>query len=102
MDNQEQVRKEALEETLSRAQQWQELIRTKGWELVKVYYQAKVQHFASALLIEDKPIAEFEGERRELMGLRKLLGHIDNDLKVQEEEIEKEKNAKKAGAATKE
>jgi len=49
------------------------------------------------LLLEDKkPIIEFENERRELIGLRRLMGIIDNDLKILQKENEKNtKSAKK-------
>lgn len=85
-----------MEESLQRGQAFEELIRSKGWELVKGWYQNKIQHFATSLLIGDqKGIVEFENERRELIGLRKLFGLIDNDLKVLREENEKAKRPTK-------
>jgi hypothetical protein len=66
-----------------RGSEFQVLIQCKGWEYVKAYYQSKVQTFATALLIQDqKSIVEFENERRELIGLRKLLGMIENEIKI--------------------
>lgn len=79
-----------MEDSLSRGQAFEETIRTKGWEYIRKYYQAKVQQFASALLIEgDKGIAEFEAERRELIGLRKLLGMVENDIEILHKQNEK-------------
>jgi len=88
---------EALEEALSRGQAFEELIRTKGWEYVKHWYQQKIQRFGTSLLLEDgKVITDFEDERRELIGLRKLFGVIDNDIKVLRDTNEKNtKSAKK-------
>jgi hypothetical protein len=91
-NNQDQSKalKQALEDSLSRGQAFEETIRTKGWELIQKYYQAKIQQFASSLLIEgSKPISDFESERRELIGLRKLLGMVDNDIKTLHDEHDK-------------
>jgi len=66
------------------------MVRSRGWEWVKKYYQSKVQVFASNLLLnEKKKIEEFEGERHELIGIKKLLGSIENDIKVVEDEQNK-------------
>jgi hypothetical protein len=87
-----QEQKQALQEAFQRGSAYQELVRTKGWEFVKKYYQIKVQQFASGLLVqESKPISEFEGVRRELIGLRKLLGSIDGDIKTLEDDQQKNK-----------
>ena len=95
--DQSQAQQEALEETLSRGQAFEETVRTKGWEYIKKYYQAKIQNFASSLLIEDKTaISEFEDERRELIGLRKLLGMVENDIKILNDKIENDNKAKRS------
>ena len=66
------------------------MVRGRGWEWVKKYYQSKVQVFASNLLLnEKKKIEEFEGERHELIGIKKLLGSIENDIKTVEDEQNK-------------
>lgn len=86
-----------MEESLSRGQAFEELIRTKGWEYIKKYYQTKIQFFASSLLVEDsKPIAEFEDERRELIGLRKLLGMVENDIEILRKKAENDDKAKRS------
>ena len=85
-----------MEASLERGQAFEELIKTKGWESIKAWYQAKIQQFASSLLInEKKDILEFERERRELMGLRKLLGFVENDIKTLHDKIENDKKAKR-------
>lgn len=82
---------------MDRGQAFEELIRTKGWGYVKAWYQAKIQKFATSILIGDnKPIQEFEDERRELMGLRKLLGMIENDM-----DVARKYYAEKSNTATK-
>jgi len=66
------------------------MVRGRGWGWVKAFYQAKIQQFANNLLLNDKkPINEFEGERHELIGLRKLMGSIENDIKVVEDDRNK-------------
>jgi hypothetical protein len=92
-NNQAEIQQKELEETLSRGQAFEELIRTKGWEYVKAWYQNKVQYLASALLLEDeRPTIEFESVRRELIGVRKLLGFIENDIKALHDDIDAQKN----------
>jgi hypothetical protein len=87
MDNKvEQSKKEALH----RGVVFQELIRSEGWKFVKAYFESRVQTLATHLLVEDKPISEYESERWELVGLRKLLGYIDNDIKVLEDDHKKD------------
>jgi very-short-patch-repair endonuclease len=82
-----------LKETLIRAQDFEELIRSRGWEHIKNYYQNAVQKFATNILLqEEKSIVEFEGERHELIGLRKLIGMIDSDIETSRKENEKNKN----------
>ena len=91
-----------MAESKGRGQAFEETVRTKGWEYIKAYYLNKVQQFANSLLMEDKKeVVEFEAERRELIGLRKLIGFIENDIKVLRDSIEKEKDAKKAKGAAK-
>jgi hypothetical protein len=83
------------QEILERGEAFEELIRTRGWGFVKAWYQNKIQQFATNLLLSDKrPIQEFEDERRELIGLRKIMGMIDNDIQVLHDKIEKDKNEK--------
>lgn len=73
---------EALDEQLKRATAFEELIRTRGWEYIKAYFQTEVQAFANGLLVSDKSIADFESRRREIIGLRKLMGLVDSDLRM--------------------
>jgi hypothetical protein len=95
MDNQKEAQRLSLEDSLKRGLAFEALIRSEGWEYIKAWYQNKIQHFATSLLTSDsKGIAEFENERRELIGLRRLMGLIDNDLKVLHDNEEKEKNEK--------
>jgi len=79
LSNQQQ---QYLDETLKRAGAFEELVRTKGWEYVKSFYQNRVQALANGLLLSDEPITKFEAERQELMGIRKLLSYIDSDLTI--------------------
>jgi len=84
--------KQALSESLTRGSAFEEMVRSQGWGFIKAYYQAKIQRFATSLLLEEnKPISDFEAERRELIGLRKLIGLIDNDIKALENDRQKNK-----------
>lgn len=80
-----------LHETLERASAFEETIRTKGWEHIKAYYTNLIQKLANDLLMSDKPITEFEAQRNEAKGLRKLLMKVESDLKTLENERNKEK-----------
>lgn len=77
---------QARNETLGQAVAFEELIRVKGWEYVKAYYQTRVQSFATRLLVSDSDIAEFEAERQQLIGIKKLLGFIDGAIQLLEHE----------------
>jgi len=77
----------ALNDTLERGTAFEEMTRTKGFEHVKAYYQARLTLFINDIFNNDhKPLAEFEGQRSELLGLKRLLGEIDNALKVLHDE----------------
>lgn len=92
MDKQELTEKQeqAVEELHERGVAFEELVRSRGWELIKAYYQNRIASFTSGLLIADKrEIEEFEKERREIIGIRKLLGHIDESIN-QSRELRKE------------
>jgi len=96
MESQDQPnpQEQALQDSLVRGSAFEGLIRTEGWKFVQAYYQAKVQAFASQLLVSDKDILEFEAQRRELKGLRNLLSFIENDLKVLHSHEETKRPAK--------
>jgi hypothetical protein len=82
----------AFQETLDKGSAFEELIRTRGWGFIKGWYQAKIQMFATNLLLKEKnPISDFEEERRELIGLRHLMGMIENDIEVARKEYAKPK-----------
>lgn len=81
-----------MEESLKRGEAFEELVRTKGWEYIQGHFQARVQQFVTSLLIEGKKdIKEFENERRELIGLRRVIGMVGNDIKT----LEDSRDAKK-------
>lgn len=87
---------------MERGEAFEELIRTRGWGYIKAWYQNRIQQLASALLLDDKKdISTFENDRRELIGLRKIIGMIDNDIQVLHEKIEKDKYAKAERSTTK-
>lgn len=80
---------------MERGEAFEELIRTRGWGFIKAWYQNKIQRLASSLLLDEKQAIEtFENDRRELIGLRKIIGMIDNDIQVLHDKIEKDNNDK--------
>lgn len=81
----EQARRETLEQAVA----FEELVRTKGWDFVKAYYQTKVQGLATMILTSDKPMEEFESERQQVIGLRNLIGFIDDALNFLNDERKK-------------
>lgn len=84
--------KESLKEMQERGVIFEEFIRSKGWELVQAYYKNKVQNFANGLLLaDDRKIDDFEKERREIIGIRKLIGHVDESIREFREYNQKDK-----------
>ena len=62
---------------------FEELVRVKGWEYIKADYTVRIQKFVNGLLTQDKlDIEEFENERRELIGIRKMLGLVEGKLQA--------------------
>lgn len=96
--DQEETKLIAYQEAINRGNAFEAMIRSEGWGFVKAWYTNKIQMFANSLLLSDKkPIEEFEAERYELIGLRKLMGLIDNDLKILKDSQEDEKAKRSAG-----
>ena len=65
------------------------MINSEGWKFVKLYFESKIKAFTTSILVEDKPIEDYEIERCKLMGIRELLGFIENDIKAVENEYKK-------------
>jgi hypothetical protein len=95
MDSQQDQQKQAYQEALERGEAFEELIRTRGWGYIKAWYQNKIQRLASSLLLDEKePMETFENDRRELIGLRKIIGMIDSDIQTLHDKIDKDKHDK--------
>lgn len=78
--NQQQQQDQALQDTLSRAGAFEEMVRTKGWEWLMANYQTRVQVFTTNVLTSDQPIAQFEEERQQIIGIKNLIGDVQSDL----------------------
>ena len=85
-DNQDNLAQESKNEACVRGEAFYEMVRTKGWEFVKKYYEARIKSLVTSMLVNDQPITDFENERRELIGIRNLFGFIEGDLKTLEDE----------------
>jgi hypothetical protein len=85
MDPQE-LSKEQLQElddALKRGAAFEELVKQKGWELLKAQYENRVRAFVNGMLLKPElPITSFEGERQQLIGMKSFLGSIQVDLKT--------------------
>lgn len=78
-----------LKETLGRALEFDQIVRMPGWKRIEAYYQNKIQQLTNDIILSDKPLSEFEGDRAEIKGIRGLLNSIQNDIK----ELENERKA---------
>jgi protein involved in sex pheromone biosynthesis len=87
MDNQQE---ESKNQQLSRGVAFQSLVRSDGWKFVKLYFESKIKAFTTSILIDSKPIQDYESERMKLVGLRELLGFIENDIKALEDANKKD------------
>lgn len=95
-NNHQQERERSLNETLERAGAFEELIRSKGWEWLQAFYQARIQAFTSNVLLSDQSIGEFENERQRLIGMGELFNAVKNDLDTLER-YRKEEDGKTPG-----
>lgn len=86
--------KEYLEAQMIQGQAFEEMIRTKGWEYIKAYYQQSLADFINSIMVQGRPITEFEDARNQLIGLKSLLGYIDGSIQTLNKEAKKEKNEK--------
>lgn len=68
------------DDLLKRATAYEEMVRVKGWEHLRENFENRLKKFVNGLLVSEEPIEKFESERREIMGIRKLLASIDSDL----------------------
>lgn len=84
MDNQLSPEQEhAKEEQMMRGNAFEELVRTEGWKLVMAYYENRVKALTTGILMaDDRGLQDFEPERRELVGIRKLLALIESDMEA--------------------
>lgn len=101
MDNQEsekqikEQQKKYLEEAIEQGSTFEDMVKHNGWKMILANYQNQLRMFINDLLLNDKPIVEFEFKRRELMGLQKLITNIDTSIKVAVDERTKESEKSK-------
>lgn len=94
MDNDKEIlekQKLYLEEAIEQGSLFEDMVKHKGWKLVLTNYQNQLKAFINDLMLNDKPIQEFELKRQELKGLQKLITNIDNSIKVAVNERNKTK-----------
>lgn len=91
MDNQD-IKEQFLQAQMIQGQAFDEMIRSQGWEYAKAWYQEQMKDFINSLMAGDRPIAEFETSRQQLIGFKSFLSYIDdaiNALKTEREKNEK-------------
>lgn len=80
-EQQQKDREIAENDALELAGAYEEMVNTVGWANIKSYYQTQLSAFLNSVILNDKkPIAEFEGARNELIGMRKMIGHVSSSL----------------------
>ena len=87
---------DSLQQLLSQGEALEVVIREKGWEYILQYFQTRLQTFTNDMMMnEKKPTIEFEKERSELIGVRKLLGWVNSCIKAVEDDREKARKSPK-------
>lgn len=82
--------KEYLEAAIEEGSVFEDMVKHQGWKMILANYQNQLRVFINDLMLNDKPIVEYEFKRRELMGLQKLITNIDHSIKVAIDERRKE------------
>jgi hypothetical protein len=77
----EELRQLKLDEALKEADRYEILSSQEGWQSLLVFFETKVKGFVNEMLTNDtKKIEEFEAERRELAGMRKMIGKVSESV----------------------
>ena len=97
MDNRADLSPEqlaAFNEQLERGAAFDEFSRAKGYELLKAYITFQVQAFANKALSPGfTSLEDYREAKGEVNGLRKLLAHIDGDIKALQDEQQRQRQA---------
>ena len=94
MEEQQNQQQAYLKEALERGVAFEEMTNSKGWKFVMAYIESQIKQLATDILTSDQPITEFETKRRSVMGLRKLLSHVESDLNTLKAERKKNEQPK--------
>ena len=77
----------AKDNALMQGEAFDEMTRSRGWQMLQQEYANRIQKFVNGLLTaDDIEIVKFEAERRELMGIRKMLGYVETRLQTYRDE----------------
>jgi len=87
LDNDEARIKEQQEafrqEAINRGAAFEEMTKSKGWELVKAFIENKVKTFANGAIVAGfENMETFNLERGKVEGLRQLLSEIESSMTV--------------------
>ncbi len=82
--------KEYLEQAIEEGSIFEDMVKHKGWKMILSSYQNQLRLFINDLMLNDKPIEEYDDKRQELKGLQKLITNIDNSIKIAIDERQKQ------------
>ncbi len=91
MDNDEQKlskeQQDEYNEHMMRGVAFEEIANSKGFEYIKAYYQSQLKNFVNDVFNkESESLEKFEGQRKEILGLKKLITRIDSDIQFLQDE----------------
>lgn len=67
--------------------EYESLVKSKGWEYTKAWYQTQLSDFINRIMSEDsRPISDFENARQQLIGFKRYLSHVEGAIKILEDE----------------
>lgn len=90
-DKAKEIREVALKESMQKGVAYEEMVRSKGWEMVKAYIEGQIRSFANEAIVTGfKNMDDYSFKRGIVTGMRQVLGEIQSSLKVLEDERTKD------------
>lgn len=83
-----EMREQALNDTMQRGVAFEELMTTKGWEFLKAYYENKVRVFGNKSVNGFDNWDTYQVERGKVQGLREMFSEITSTLETLRKERE--------------
>lgn len=100
MDNQQaqdSQRQEELQEVINAGEEYEQLVRLPAWGRLLRLIQAQIAAFTNRSLNgEFKTMEDFKQAAGEINGMRRIVGEVDNTLRMAREQHDKAKNNRPA------